>query len=195
MGGVTFSDGSVAPVRVGVRPSAADVNFEEHEKTLRPHLDAAKCAVKQAPRTGNSPALMHRDDLKKVSPSWAKISVALHGDMEACCPPLVAPRRSPRRIFSPPDHSLTHGVLTSQEAAPEGRLMLQVTCERKRPAAPLSRTDARLAAAARSNNTGAEGGGVGWGDVRVFARHLRGALRPAQPEAPCIVLMAQEPRV
>lgn len=66
-----------------VSVSCPDVNFEDHLEALTPHLKSAGCSAKAAPRSGNSPALMHRDDLKKVSPAWSEISIALHGDEKA----------------------------------------------------------------------------------------------------------------
>lgn len=78
-----FPRGIVWLIRRPLSDALPDVDFERHEKVLAPHLARAGCTVKEAPRTGNSPALMHRDDLWKVSPAWSNISIALHGDTEA----------------------------------------------------------------------------------------------------------------
>ena len=56
------------------------VDFEVHEAALAPHLAAASCTVADAARTGNSPSLMHRDDLAALAPGWRDISLALHED-------------------------------------------------------------------------------------------------------------------
>ena len=56
------------------------VSFEEHEAAFAPHLRRAGCALKSAARTGNSPSLMHVDDLRLVAPDWAEFSRALHDD-------------------------------------------------------------------------------------------------------------------
>ena len=56
------------------------VNFVEHEKALAPHLATAGCAAADAARTGNSPSLMHRDDLAAIAPGWRDFSLALHAD-------------------------------------------------------------------------------------------------------------------
>lgn len=56
------------------------VNFVEHEQALAPHLETAGCSAKDAARTGNSPSLMHRDDLARLAPGWRDFSLALHED-------------------------------------------------------------------------------------------------------------------
>jgi hypothetical protein len=56
------------------------VDFAVHEAALAPHLAAAGCTAAQAPRTGNSPSLMHRDDLAAIAPGWRDVSLALHED-------------------------------------------------------------------------------------------------------------------
>lgn len=56
------------------------VNFGEHAEALAPHLETAGCAAADVARTGNSPSLMHRDDLAAVAPGWRDFSLALHED-------------------------------------------------------------------------------------------------------------------
>jgi hypothetical protein len=56
------------------------VSFTEHEAALAPHLETAGCSAKDAARTGNSPSLMHRDDLAAIAPGWRDFSLALHAD-------------------------------------------------------------------------------------------------------------------
>jgi len=56
------------------------VNFEDHLEAFAPHLERAGCALASAKRTGNSPSLMHVDDLRAVAPGWRDISIALHDD-------------------------------------------------------------------------------------------------------------------
>ena len=56
------------------------VSFEDHLEAFAPHLKAAGCPLEQAARTGNSPSLMHVDDLRAVAPGWRDISIALHDD-------------------------------------------------------------------------------------------------------------------
>jgi hypothetical protein len=56
------------------------VNFADHAEALAPHLAAAGCAEADAQRTGNSPSLMHRDDLAAIAPGWRDMSIALHAD-------------------------------------------------------------------------------------------------------------------
>jgi len=56
------------------------VNFADHLEAFQPHLTAAGCALEDARRTGNSPSLMHVDDLRAVAPGWRDISIALHDD-------------------------------------------------------------------------------------------------------------------
>ena len=62
------------------RARAADVNIEEFSEVLEPYLRRAGCAAAAVPRTGNSPSLMHKDDLRRIGPAWSEYSIALHGD-------------------------------------------------------------------------------------------------------------------
>ena len=57
------------------------VNFEDHLEAFTPHLERAGCPLDKAARTGNSPSLMHVDDLRAVAPGWRDISIALHDDL------------------------------------------------------------------------------------------------------------------